>query len=197
MHEFPYLSGAPSLQDRDLLQRLTDYFDSLDVRLRHGEGWVIFNASGQRATRITQYVLSRAREMRPFWTYLFVPWRDFALTSYLVQVELKSIQESDDELSDAARRGYDIATRVSRETMVHSVTTDLLIVSGLLPRYEHEVRYFEETIERRYRDRLATIILTPEQPHELARDIANHAPLGQETWERLATRFWEINRIAV
>lgn len=197
MHEIPYLSGTPSLQDRDLLQRLTEYFDTLDVRLRHGEGWVIFNASGPRSARITQYVLSRATEMRPFWSYLFVPWRDFALTSYLVQVELKSILESDDELSDAARRGFDIATRVSRETMVHSVTTDLLIVSGLLPRHEHEVSYLQETIERRYRDRLATIILTPEQPHELAEDISKHAGLGEEAWERLAARFWEINRIAV
>lgn len=193
----PYIADGLSLQDRDLLERLNNYFDTLDSRLRRGEGWLIFNASGSRAARITQFLLARSRDMLPRWTYLFMPWRDFALTSYLVQVELKSLGEPEQELVGRARKEFDIATRVSRQTMVKSVTADLLIVSGLRPEHEHEVSYLEDTIERRYRDRLSTIIMTPEDPHQLADDITRNASLGAESWNRLSARFYETNLIAI
>ena len=38
------IEQAP-IQDRDLLQRMSLYFDAVEHRLRHGEGWLIFNAS--------------------------------------------------------------------------------------------------------------------------------------------------------
>src|SRR5688500_127562 len=33
------------IQDVDLLARLNSYFDHLDDRLEHGQGWLIFNSS--------------------------------------------------------------------------------------------------------------------------------------------------------
>ena len=51
-----HLIDEPPLQDVDLLQRLNQYFDTLDLRLRQGQGWVIYNASGNRASRITQFM---------------------------------------------------------------------------------------------------------------------------------------------
>ncbi len=184
------------LQDRDLLQRLNLYFDSLEQRLQHGEGWIIFNASGPRSTRITQYLLQRLREASLL-SHYFVPWRDFSLTSYMVEVELQSLQSTSGELFGDRKREYEIATRVSQQTMIRMVTADLLIVNGLLPRHGHEVRYLNDTIESRYRSRLATIIVTPEQPHELEQDVTRLADHGVETWGRLAHRLYETNLIAV
>lgn len=192
------LAGQVPLQDRDLFHRLNEYFDTLDQRLQLGEGWLIFNAAGTRARRIMSFLQQRAPELRPMWSYLFLPWRDFSLTSYLIQVELKSIGEPGDEnLSAPVKREFDIATRVSRQTMVHSVTADLLIVNGLQPQHAHEVDYFEETMERRYRDRLSTIILTPAQPHELAATVIQHGQSGEETWRRMYNRFYETNLMAI
>jgi hypothetical protein len=188
------IDGVP-LQDRDLLQRLGFYFDTVDSRLRRGEGWVIFNASGTRSQRITWYLQSRISEVLPRWTYQFMPWRDLALTAYLTQVELQGIEEL--ELTGRAREEFEIATRVSRQTMTRSVTADLLILSGLRPQHAHEVQYLVDTIERRYRDRLATIIITPEQPHELADDISRTAQFGAETWQHIESRLYETNLIAI
>ena len=36
-----HIEQAP-IQDRDLLQRMSLYFDAVEHRLRHGEGWLIF-----------------------------------------------------------------------------------------------------------------------------------------------------------
>lgn len=188
------IDGVP-LQDRDLLQRLGTYFDTVDSRLRRGEGWVIFNASGTRSQRITRYLQLRLTEILPPHSYLFMPWRDLALTAYLTQVELQGVVEL--ELTGRARQEFDIATRVSRQTMTHSVTADLLILSGLRPQHAHEVQYLVDTIERRYRDRLATIIMTPDQPHELADEISRTAQFGAETWQHIEARLYETNLIAI
>lgn len=184
------------LRDRDLLQRLNLYFDSLDTRLQQGEGWVIFNANGSRSARITSYLLHRLRETT-LKSHYFVPWRDFSLTSYMVEVELQSLDISPDRLPGNLKREYDIATRVSQQTMIQMVTADLLIVNELLPRHGHEVRYLSDTLESRYRSRLATIIVTPEQPHELAEDVTRLAEHGRDTWGQLSHRLYEMNLIAV
>jgi len=193
MIDFDPIERIP-LQDRDLLERLDSYFDSVDTRLRRGEGWVIFNADGGRSQRITRYIQQRLIELLPRWSYLYMPWRDLALTSYVVQVELPGVQPP--ALEGRARKEYDIATRVSRQTMARSVTADLLVVSGLRPQHAHEVRYLAETLEHRYRDRLATIILTPDQPHELADEISRTAEFGAETWHQIESRLYETNLIA-
>lgn len=185
------------LQDRDLLHRLTDYFDQVDSRLQRGEGWLIFNASGARSGRITSYVLSRARTMPPSYNYHFMPWRDFALSAYMVAIELKAMRQERQELSETVRKNLEIATRISTQTMARTVTSDLLILSDLRPHHQHEVEYLVDTIEQRYRDRLPTIILTPDQPHQLASDIASATPFGEEAWNTLAARLYEKNLVAI
>ena len=191
-----HLGDDIPLQDRDLFQRLNAYFDSLDSRLRLGEGWLIFNASGTRAARINQFLMYRMQLLRPLVTYQFMPWRDFSLTAYMVQVELKSI-EQEKPLTGRAKQELDIATRVSRQSMVGAVTTDLLVLSGLRPQHPHEVAYLEDTINHRRRGRLPTIILTPDQPHELAEDITRHSEFGEESWQRLSTVLYESSLLAM
>lgn len=183
------------LQDRDLLERLSGYFDSVDARLNRGEGWLIFNASGVRSQRISRYLRTRLNEVVPRWSFLYVPWRDLALTSYLTQVEFQSVEVP--RLEGRAKREFDIATRVSRQTMAKSVTVDLLVVNGLHPQHSHEVQYLLETLEARYRDRLATILLTPDEPHELEAGISNSAGIGAAAWEHIKSRLYEKNLIAV
>jgi hypothetical protein len=192
-----YLIDQVPLQDVDLLQRLNHYFSSLDLRLRQGQGWVIYNARGSRAGRITQYLEHHLRQAEIPFSHFFLPWRDFALTAYLVHVELQNVADEQEQLSEHAKQEYQIATRVSRQTLARMVTADLLILSGLVPQHEHEVVYLTETIERRYRQRLATILMTPEQPHELAQDVARLADEGEQTWSRLASRLYETNLVAV
>lgn len=185
-----------SLQDRDLLQRLNAYFDALDSRLLSGEGWVIFNASSQRSTRIVQFLQRRLSEPRSA-THFFVPWRDFSLTSYLVEVELQTQVSDRDDLPPARKRELEIASKVSQQTMVRMVTDDLLILSGVSPRHGHEVRYLMATVEARYRSKLATIMLTPEAPHKLEHDVSRLGELGTVTWDELAKRLYETNLIAM
>jgi hypothetical protein len=185
------------LQDVDLLQRLNQYFTNFDHRLRQGQGWLIFNASGPRAGRITGYLQHHLQNVEIPFSHYFLPWRDFALTSYLVQVELREAPEWDQAQDDTSRREYQIATRVSRQTLARMMTSDLLILNGLTPRHDHEVQYLEETIERRYRTRLATILITPEQPHELALDVSRLSGQGLETWTRISTRLYETSLVAV
>ena len=183
------------LQDRDLLERLSSYFDTVDTRLNRGEGWLIFNASGVRSQRISRYLRLRLNEVIPRWSFLYMPWRDLALTSYLTQVEFQALESP--QLEGRAKREFDIATRVSRQTMTSSVTVDLLVVNGLHPQHAHEVQYLLDTLEARYRDKLATILLTPDQPHELASGITHTAGLGPAVWEHIESRLYEKNLIAV
>jgi hypothetical protein len=100
-------------------------------------------------------------------------------------------------MSERERREYQIATRVSRQTLARMATADLLILSGLTPQHAFEVDYLDKTIDRRYTSRLATIILTPEQPHELALDVARIGDNGDEVWARMSTKLYETNLIAV
>ncbi len=185
------------LQDIDLLQRLTRYFDELELRLRQGQGWLIFNASGARAGRINRFVLDHVQTTSVPFSHYFLPWRDFALTAYLIQNELHD-NLGDDAAAASAIPGdeYQIAISVSRQTLARMATSDLLVLSGLAPRYSHEIRYLEETIERRRRYRLATIIITPEQPHELAMEVSR-AGGGLDAWTRLSSRLYETSLVAV
>ena len=197
MFDAAHLIEQVPLQDVDLLQRLNQYFANLDLRLRQGQGWVIYNARGPRARRIAGFLQDHLRNANGEFSHYFLPWRDFALTSYLVQVELQTLPEREGDLSEKARREYAIAQRVSRQTLARMVTSDLLILSDLEPHQPYEIDHLEQTIERRYLSRLATILLTPEQPHELASDVTRLAEHGAETWARMSDRFYETSLIAV
>ena len=186
---------AVPLQDLDLFTRLTQYFDAIDLNLRAGTGWFIFNASGSRATRITTFIAARLREFGPFLSSYLIPWREFSLNSYMVGVELQSIAEPE-SLVGRAKAEFDIASRVSREHMVRLVASDLLILSGIKPAHSHELEFLEQTIGHRYSQRLATILISPSMPQDLARTFEEIAP-GASLWDRLFERMYERSLIAL
>jgi hypothetical protein len=190
------IEQAP-LQDVDLLQRLNQYFATLELRLRQGQGWLIFNATGSRAGRITRFMRDRLEATDLPFSHYFLPWPEFALTAYLLQGELRATPERHEDMSDRERQEYQIATRVSRQTLARLATADLLILSGLSPQHAFEVSHLDQTIERRYRSRLATIIMTPEQPHELAMDVVRLGEGGEAAWSRISSKLYETNLIAV
>ena len=185
------------LQDVDLLHRLNQYFSTLELRLRQGQGWLIYNANGNRAGRINRFMHDRLTASEFPFSHFFLPWRDFALTSYLLQRELLDTPGRQDEMSERERKEFAIATRVSRQTLTRLATADLLILTGLAPQHEFEVSYLDQTIDRRYTSRLATIILTPEQPHELALDVSRIGADGGEAWARMSTKLYETNLVAL
>src|SRR3954466_8467442 len=86
------IEQAP-LQDRDLLLRLSLYFDAFEHRLRQGQGWFIFNASGKRSGRIAQFIQHRMTDDYPGVSSFVVPWRDFALSAYVNEVGLRELAE--------------------------------------------------------------------------------------------------------
>ncbi len=190
------IRGSASLQDVDLFARLNQYFDTLDQHLRAGHGWFIFNAAGSRGRRISAFILGRLAQYQPFVSSYVVPWRDFSLNAYMVEIELQTIAHHEGELKGKAKTEFDIATRVSRESMVKMVASDLLIVTELRPAHRHELLFLDQTMERRYNQRLSTILTTPRQPHELVAEFANLAP-EVPFWDRLFSRMYERSLIAL
>src|SRR4029453_3036412 len=107
------IDQAP-LQDRDLLQRLSVYFDGFHHRLRQGEGWFIFNAPGTRASRITTFIQYRLADYRPEGSACILPWRDFAINAYIKEVCLPELlPEVEVQKPDPrVKQEYEIAVQV-------------------------------------------------------------------------------------
>ena len=89
MQDLTFNDGL-SVQDADLLVRLSAYCDHLDQRLEQGQGWLIFNSSRDRGARILRLLLTRLDEYRALFNLCHLPWRDFALHAYISAVELPS-----------------------------------------------------------------------------------------------------------
>jgi hypothetical protein len=210
------LLDSVSVQDRDLLARLTQYFAAIDQRVQEGQGWLIFNADRPRASRITRFVLDRLTERRPFISFCFVPWRDFALNAYMSKVELSKVDPAGAESgprpeggaeegrpvaalgqsADRAATELDIAGRVSRDQFYTMRYSDVLVLSGLAPSHRHEVEHLDAVVEVRFARRLPSIIITPYGPHELMRAYAAH-PGGAEAWTRLYDGMYGSSLIAL
>jgi hypothetical protein len=189
------IQGSALLQDVDLFNRLNQYFGAIDQHLRAGHGWFIFNASGSRGRRIGSFILTRLVERRSFISYYLVPWRDFSLNAYMVEIELQTLAPHEGQLRGKAKTEFDIATRVSRDSMVKMVASDLLVVTELRPAHRHELVFLDQTMERRYNQRLSSILVTPAQPHELAAEFASLAP-DVPFWDRLFSRMYERSLMA-
>ena len=186
----------PMTQDLDLFSRLNQYFEQIDQNIANGLGWLIFNASGGRARRISNHVLEGFRQVDLPITFQHVPWRDFALNSYMVEVELQAIRESEEELSEHEQDEFDIATRISRDSLVKMVAADVLVLSGVEPKHRHELELLDQTIERRHNLMSVTIMLTPTQPPTLAIDMARIAP-DDTFWDRIFDRLYRRCLVAV
>jgi hypothetical protein len=187
-----------SVQDRDLLTRLTLYFEALETRLAIGQGWFIFNAGGRRSVWLSRFIQARLAEYRPLISFYFMPWRDFALNAYMTEVELPGHRAAaaEGEADDRQRQELKIAAGVSRATGYQMRQCDVLVVAGLRPSLPHEVRLLDETIGQRYAARRATLLVTPDAPHELAERLRG-IDGGGPVWERLWASMYERSLIAL
>lgn len=188
------IEQAP-LQDRDLLQRLSIYFDAVESRLRQGQGWFIFNAPDSRSHRIASFMQHRLSQHQPPVSYFVMPWRDFALSAYVTEVGLPELAPAVGR-DTAARREFELATRVTSSTWTRMLSTDLLIMVGLRPSRLHEAQLLDRTIESRHAQKLATILMTPEMPHELEATFGGVDP-SQAHWDRIFQRMYETSLVAI
>lgn len=192
------ISENVSVQDRDLLGRLTAYFDNIELRLREGQGWLIFNADRGRSRRVAQFIGDRLKEYRPFVSSFLVPWRDFALNAYMLKVELVSnAPPSPAPVDERQKKEYAIAGRVTQDTYFHMCYCDLLVLSGVDPSYPHEMGYLDQVITERCRNRRASIMITPRLPHELENGFQTLSGTGPDGWKRFFGQLYDTCLIAM
>lgn len=183
------------IQDRDLLQRLSIYFDAVEQRLRHGEGWMIFNAGSRRSLRISGFIQHRLAEQRPPVSYFMLPWRDFAISSYVTEVGLP-ILAPEVTHSPRAEAEFNLAAKVTSSIWTQMLSTDLLVLAGCKPAHRHEIELLDRTLASRQGQKLATILMTPEMPQQLEADLVNVDP-ERRYWERIFGGMYETGLVAM
>lgn len=189
--------GGVSVQDADLLVRMNVYCDQLEHRLAQGQGWLIFNSSRERGARILRLLLARLHGYEPTLTFYHLPWRDFALHTYISTFTLP--QEAPLIASEAAgstrRREYELATGVANATAFQIAHADLLILSALNPATLSETVAVSQAAITRVAQRRATIVLTAHDPWTLAQTFTDADPTGT-TWQHFYTSMHSANLIA-
>ncbi|MBA3415551.1 MAG: hypothetical protein H0U10_10045 [Chloroflexia bacterium] len=195
MTDVPGLIDQAPLQDRDLLQRLSLYFDAVDIRLRQGEGWFIFNALPGRSRRISSFIQARLSDHQPAVSSFFMPWRDFALSAYVTEVGLPELAPAVG-VDHRVKQEFDLAMRVTVDTWTQVVSTDLLVLAGLQPANRHEAALLDRTIEQRHSHKLATILLTPTMPQQLEAEFST-VDSGEGYWGRIFGRMYETSLVAL
>ncbi|MGI8475971.1 MAG: hypothetical protein ACR2OO_06340 [Thermomicrobiales bacterium] len=198
MAEHAEFDDGAAVQDRDLLQRLTLYFDELEERLRRGQGWFIFNASQGRSDRISNFIVQRLVERGPSVQAHIMVRRDFAISAYVDEVGLSALQPADGgrHVDDRAKREFELAQKVTSTTREQLLFSDVLVLTGLRPRARHEATYLDRAIAERYRRRLATILLTPEMPNVRQAEFASLDP-SEAFWPRLFQRMYDTSLVAL
>ena len=189
--------GNVSVQDRDLLGRLSNYFDTIESRLREGQGWLILNASRDRANRIAQFINVRLREHKPFISYYMLTWRDFALHAYVSQVELPanpapvSVEIPSKEQSE--RR---IADKVTQDMYYHMLYCDFLVLSGVAPTYPYETSYLDSVLGQRFDRQQPTIVISPLTMQGLEHNLRSIST-DKDLWERFFGRIYQSSLIGL
>jgi len=182
-------------QDRDLYTRLNQYLSRADVHLRQGRGWFIFNADRNRASRVVKLFLERLGDFRPYLTYNHIPWRDFALNTYMreqLNVPENQPQNKDDKLN----KEFTIARQVTANTSLTMLTSDLLIISELVSQSREEVTRLGQVVVGRHTRQMATVLVTPKMPHELAADFETLRD-SPGYWNELYCRMYESSLMAL
>ena len=156
---------------------------------------MIFNAGGQRSRRIAGFIKHRLSELPPPVSNFLLPWRDFALSSFVTEVGLPSL--APDVAHDAkVQAEFALAARVTSSTWTRMLSADLLVVVGLKPAHRHEVELLDRTLENRHAHRLATILMTPDMPAELEAGIETVDPEGRY-WNSIFGRMYESGLVAM
>jgi hypothetical protein len=191
------IEQAP-LQDRDLLLRLSLYFDAFEHRLRQGQGWFIFNAAGGRSGRIARFIQHRVADYYPGVSSYVLSWRDFALSAYVNEVGLPELapQAVVPTASPKAKHEYQLAKHVTEDTWNRLLGSDLLVLIGLKPSHWHEATFLDRAIDGRYRERRATILVAPDMPQDLEAEFESVDPT-HTFWDRLFTRMYETSLVAL
>ena len=195
MAEHESLVEQAPIQDRDLLQRMSLYFDAVEHRLRLGEGWLIFNVSHRRSRRIAGFIQHRLSEHRPPVSYFLMPWRDFALSAFVTDVGMPSLVPAV-ATDDRARAEFDLAARVTSSTWTRMLSTDLLVVPGCKPTERREAELLDRTLANRQAQRLATILMTPDMPGQLEAELETVDPNGRY-WKSIFGRMYETGLVAM
>lgn len=195
------LSPGPddvSIQDRDLLVRMSAYLDTIETRVRQGQGWFIFNADRARAARIAQYVLAGLRLHAPLISHFLMTWRDFALNAYITEVALPREEQEEPAPEPESRRDHEqrIARRVSREAYWRALNVDVLVLLDLAPTHAHEITFLEGILSSRHTLHLPTVLTTPFMPDRLKAAIDAVDTEGT-AWEQLWGRMYETSLIAM
>jgi len=188
--------SAIRIQDRDLLSRLNNYLEGLDTYLREGIGWLIFNADRQRTARIVNFMVDILKGRQPTVGFTLMPWRDFAMNAYMLKIELAHQPRPAEGGDPKVLQEYRIATHVSLELYRQMVEQSLIIITGLVPHYPHEVTHLDEILDHRFQRRQATVIITPRLPEQLAADFEAIDP-SKKLWQRIFTRLYETSLIAL
>jgi hypothetical protein len=187
-----------SVQDKDLLLRLSLYFDSFDQRIRQGQGWFIFNANGGRGTRISRFIERRLADHHPGVRSFVIPWRDFALSAYVNEVGLPQLEPQVPLPDDGSRLSKELALarQVTADVWQQCSSVEVLMLVGLKPAHSHEIQFLDRAIDERYRQRRATILVTPETPQNLEAGVESLDPT-HVYWDRLFTRMYETSLVAL
>lgn len=195
MTEHESLIEQAPIQDRDLLQRMSLYFDAVEHRLRLGEGWLIFNAGHRRSRRIAGFIQHRLTEHHPPVSYFVMPWRDFALSAFVTDVGMPSLVPVV-ATDDRARAEFDLAARVTSSTWTRMLSTDLLVMVGCKPTERREAELLDRTLANRHSQRLATILMTPDMPGQLEAELQTVDPNGRY-WDSIFGRMYETGLVAM
>jgi hypothetical protein len=190
------IDQAP-VQDRDLLQRMSLYFDAIDHRLEQGQGWFIFNAPSNRARRIASFIETRSSEHTPPLSTCFVPWRDFSVSAYVTEVGLSQL-EAEVAQRESERMAHELALarQVTASTEMQMLHSDLVVLTGLKPQSWHEATYLDRLVDARYNRKQATILVTPDMPGRLEDEFRQLDP-SSTFWERLFDRMYETSLVAL
>jgi hypothetical protein len=182
-------------QDVDLYSRLNNYLNRVDLHIKQGRGWFIFNADRTRAARIVSHFLERLRDYSPYITYNHIPWRDFALDAYMRQ-HLNTTNNQPPQTDEKLNKEYNIARKISSNTSLSMLTSDLLIISGLAPGNSEEVNRLGQVVVGRHTRQMATVLVSPRMPHELAQDFEKFSN-SSETWSEFYRRMYESSLMAL
>jgi hypothetical protein len=191
------IEQAP-IQDQDLLLRLNQYFDVLDQRLRHGQGWFIFNAAGGRLNRIAGFIQAKlSGDYATVDSYLML-WRDFALSAYVNEVGLAEIGpgRNGEFPTEQQKHEFELARHVTEDTCARLMYSDMVVLIGMQPSNWHEALFLDRTIDERYQRKLATILLTSDMPHTLQSEFDGVDPSGK-LWSRVFERMYETSLVAL
>ena len=138
------IEQAP-IQDRDLLQRMSLYFDTVEYRLRQGEGWLIFNAGVSLAPTVATDARARA-EFDLAARVTSHTWTRMLSTDLLVVDGCRPSHRHEAELLDRtleARQAHKLATILMTPDMPQELEAEFETV-------DPEGRYWSSIFGRMY-----------------------------------------------